>query len=103
MSPAICVHALGELRQTVSARLAGEQHRVFKEGCVRGGRGELGTERAIRAECGATGDQRSAGNLPERAGTTVAKRHLIPFRQVEELAQTFTNRSDQLLDWCLAM
>ena len=79
MSPAICVHALGELRQTVSARLAGEQHRVFKEGCVRGGRGELGT------------------------GATVAKRHLIPFRQVEELAQTFTNRSDQLLDWCLAM
>ena len=97
MSPAICVHALGELRQTVSARLAGEQYRVFKEGCVRGGRGELGTERAIRAECGATGDQRSAGNLPERAGATVAKRHLIPFRQVEELAQTFTNRSDQLL------
>ena len=31
VSPAICVHALGELRQTVSARLAGEQHRVFKE------------------------------------------------------------------------
>ena len=49
MSPAICVHALGELRQTVSARLAGEQHRVFKEGCVRGGRGELGTERANAA------------------------------------------------------
>ena len=103
MGPAVGVHALGEFRQTIGTGLAGEQHRILKEWCVGCGGGELRAERAVRAECGAAGNQRCAGDFPERTGTTIAQGDFIAFRQVEEFGESFANRADQLLDWSLAM
>ena len=49
------------------------------------------TWRAVRAECGLAGDQRGAGDIPERAGSAVAQHHFVAIGNLEEFGQSFAD------------
>ena len=98
MGPAVGVHIFGEFRQTIGARLPGEDLRFFEERRRLRGFGELGAEGAVGAEGGLAGDQRSAGDVPEGAGPSIAQHDLIAVGNLKELRQAFAYGGHDLFD-----
>ena len=103
MSPAVGVHVLGELGESIGSRFRAENLRLLKERGLVGLDGELLAERAVYAEGRLAGDERSTRHIPERGRAAVAKNDFIPVGDGEELSKTLANGPDELLDRRLAV